>query len=108
MEYSEIVSKIENKEKLLSGDITGVQLIKLLRDKVVKDIMYKGIRYEINFIPITFAFTAIDITEEAYPKFCNAEGLITHFIHCYDAPAKCYVKISEEYFEIILDVLETP
>ena len=108
MDYVDIVTKIKNNEKLSSGDITGVQLINLVRNKVIKDIVYKGIRYEINFIPITFSFTAIDITEEAYPKFRDAEDLITRFINCYYTSTECYVKISEEYFEIVLDVLETP
>jgi hypothetical protein len=108
MDYVDIVTKIENKEPLSSNDVTGIQLMNLLRQKVIKDIVYKGTKYEINFVPITFAFTAITVTEETYPKFRDAEKLIEHFIHCYDAPTNCYIQLNNEYYKIILEVLETP
>lgn len=108
MDYVDIVAKIENKEHLSSSDVTGVQLMNLLREKVIKDIVYKGTRYEINFVPITFAFGAITVTDEIYSKFNDVVKLIEHFIHCYDAPTDCYIQLNNEYYKIILEVLETP
>ena len=107
MQYSEIVEKIRNHESLFSEDITGFQLIMLLQDREIKDFRYHGNRFEINFIPITYAFEVYILKEEELPTFRDGEKIIEHWVHCYDVKKAIYVQIENEYFEIILDLLES-
>ena len=107
MDYVDIVTKIENKEHLSSNDVTGVQLMNLLREKVIKDIVYKGTRYEINFIPITYSFDVIEINEETCATFIDATKMVEHWIHCYDVDKEIFIHFNNTYFMIILDILET-
>lgn len=107
MKYSEIVEKVRNHEGLSMTDVTGFQLIMLLRDKEVKDIVYFGNKFEVNFIPITYAFEPYILKEEELPRFRDGERILERWIHCYDAKKAIYVQIENEYFEVILDLLES-
>ena len=107
MKYSEIVEKVRNHEYLSITDITGFQLIMLLRDKEVKDIVYFGNKFEVNFIPITYAFEPSILKEEELPRFRDGERLLERWIHCYDAKKPIYIQIENDYFEVILDLLES-
>lgn len=107
MQYSEIVEKVRHHEHLSSKDITGFQLIMLLQDKEIKEIVYHGNKFEINFIPITYAFEPYILKEEELPTFRDGEKIIEHWVHCHDAKKAIYVQIENEYFEIILDLLES-
>lgn len=107
MQYSEIVEKVRKHERVFSKDITGFQLIMLLQDKEIKDIVYHGNRFEINFIPITYTFEPYILKEEDLPTFYDGEKMIEHWVHCYDIKKAIYVQIENEYFEIILDLLES-
>lgn len=107
MQYFEIVEKIRNHEKLSAKDINGFQLIMLLQDKEVKNISYHGNLFEINFIPITYAFEAYVLKEEEFPTFRDGEKIIEHWVHCYDVNKTIYIEIENEYFEVILELLES-
>ena len=107
MKYSEIVEKVRNHEGLSITNITGFQLIMLLRDKEVKDIVYFGNKFEVNFIPITYAFEPNILKEEELSSFRDGERIITRWIHCYDEKKPIYVQIENDYFEVILDLLES-
>lgn len=107
MQYSEIVEKIRNHECLSMKDISGFQLLMLIQDNEVKNISYHGNIFEINFIPITYAFEACVLKEEKLPTFNDGEKIIEHWIHCYDVNKSIYVQIEDEYFEIIIDLLES-
>ena len=107
MMYNEIVEKVRKSEHLSSKDITGFQLIMLLQDKELKDIVYYGNKFEINFIPITYAFEAHTLSDTELKTFDDGAKIIEHWIHCYDVKKPIYVQIENEYFEIILDLLES-
>ena len=107
MEYSEIVEKIHNKTPLHMTDITGYQLIKLLFDREVKNVCYQGNTFEINFVPITYAFTATPIIEECLPTFKDGERLITQWMECNKLDSSIYVEFNDNYFEIKLELLES-
>ena len=107
MEYGEIVDKIQKHEYVPVKNVTGMQLLSLVYDKILKDIKYYGTIYEINFIPITYTYEAINITEEEYPTFDEMSKLFEHWIHCYQVNKKIYIKIVDLYYEIVLDILET-
>lgn len=107
MQYFEIVEKVRNHEHLTSKDITGFQLIMLLQDKEIKDIVYHGNKFEINFIPITYTFEAYILSDTKLKTFNDAEKIIEHWIHCYDVKKSIYIQIEDEYFEVILDLLES-
>ena len=107
MQYSEIVKKIRNHENLSSKDITGFQLIMLLQDKEVKNIVYHGNKFEINFIPITYSFEPYILKEEELSTFRDGEKIIEHWVHCYGVKKAIYIQMEDEYFEVILDLLES-
>ena len=97
MQYYEIVEKVRNNERLPITEVSGFQLIMLMQDREVKNIGYHGNVFEVNFIPITYAFET----------FRAGEKIIEHWIHCYDVKKAIYVQIENEYFEVILDLLES-
>ena len=107
MQYFEIVEKIRNHEHFPITEISGFQLLMLIQDKEVKSIGYCGNIFEINFIPVTYAFEAYVLKEEELPTFHDGEKIIEHWVHCYDVKRAIYVQIENEYFEIILDLLES-
>lgn len=107
MKYSEIVEKVRNHEGLSITDVTGFQLLMLIQDKEVKTIDYYGNIFEINFIPITYAFEPYILKEEELSRFRDGERILEHWIHCYDAKKAIYVQIENKYFEVILDLLES-
>lgn len=107
MKYSEIVEKVRNHGCLSMTDVTGFQLLMLIRDKEIKTINHYGNIFEVNFIPITYAFEPYILKEEELSRFRDGERIITHWIHCYDVKKSIYVQIENEYFEVILDLLES-
>ena len=107
MEYSEIVEKVRHKTPLPMTDVTGYQLIKLLFDREVPNIRYQGNTFEVNFVPVTYAFTATPITEEYLPTFKDGERLITQWIECNKTDTPMYVMLNDDYFEIKLELLES-
>lgn len=107
MLYSEIVERVSKNLKIKSEDVTGVQLINLLYDKTIKQIKYHGVTYEVNFIPITYSFEATEINDEEVPTFDDANKIIEHWIHCYDANKEIFIHFNDFYFKVFLDILET-
>ena len=107
MQYSEIVKKIRDYGCLPINDVSGFQLLMLIQDNEIKNINYRGNIFEINFIPITYAFEPYVLKEEELPTFQDGEKIIEHWIHCYDVKKAIYVQIEDEYFEVILDLLES-
>lgn len=107
MKYSEIVEKMHNKKSIPAQDITGFQLIMLLRDKEVKTINYYDNIFEVNFIPITYAFEPYILKEEELLRYRDGERILERWIHCYDAKKAIYIQIENKYFEVILDLLES-
>ena len=84
MQYYEIVEKVRNNERLPITEVSGFQLIMLMQDREVKNIGYHGNVFEVNFIPITYAFEAYVLKEEELSTFRAGEKIIEHWIHCYD------------------------
>lgn len=107
MQYSEIVEKVRKHERLPITEVSGFQLLMLIQDKEVKNISYHGNVFEINFIPITFTWEPYILKEEELPTFRDGERIIEHWVHCYDVKKAIYVQIENEYFEVILDLLES-
>lgn len=108
MLYSEIVEKVRHCERLSMKDISGFQLLMLLKDRELKDVMYYGNTFEVNFIPITYTFEAYVLKEEELSSFRDGEEIIDHWIYCYKVNKSIYVQIEDEYFEIKLELLESP
>lgn len=107
MQYSEIVEKIRNHKHLSKEEVSGFQLLMLIQDNEIKNIRYHGNIFEINFIPITYAFEPYILKREELSTFRDGERIIEHWVHCYDVKKAIYVQIENEYFEIILDLLES-
>lgn len=107
MLYSEIVERVNTNQKIKSEDVTGVQLIHLLYDKTIKQIKYHKITYEVNFVPITYSFEPMEINDKAVPTFDDANKIIEHWIHCYDANKDIYIIFNENHYQVVLDILET-
>lgn len=107
MQYSEIIEKVRNHESFPVTELSGFQLLMLIRDKEIKSIKCNGNVFEINFIPITYAFDPYILKEEKLRLYRDGEKMIEHWIHCYDVKKAIYIQIENEYFEVILDILES-
>ena len=109
MEYDKIVEKMRKKERVMSREITGFQHFKLLRDRVIPDVKCENIIYEINFIPTPFSFNTIDLDEkEEDIGYFDALNIVATWIEKYEKKQSIYVKLEDIYYEIIIDILETP
>lgn len=107
MLYSEVVEKIRNNEKLMGSEISGKQLMMLLQDKEIKNISFKGKLYEVNFVPVTFAFEADDIDDVSCPNIGSLTKFFDKWVDNYEREQHNYIQMDGEYFELILDILET-
>ena len=108
MKYSEIVERLRNKTPVPASEITGLQLIMLLQDKEIKEISYHGNVFEINFIQITYTFApSYVLKEDELPTFLDGERLIRQWVHYYEEKKSLYIQIEDEYFEVVLDLLES-
>ena len=107
MQYFEIVEKLRNHEHLSTKEVSGFQLLMLIQDKEIKNIRYHGNIFEINFIPIISVLEPYILKEEELSTFRDGEKIIEHWVHCYDVNKAIYVQIENEYFEVILDLLES-
>lgn len=107
MKYSEIVEKVHKHEYLSTKEVSGFQLLMLIQDREIKTINYYSNIFEINFIPITYAFEPYILKEEELPTYWDGERILERWIHCYDEKKPIYVQIENDYFEVILDLLES-
>lgn len=108
MQYSEIVEKLRNKAPVPASEITGLQLIMLLQDKEIKNISYFGNVFEVNFIPIPYAFApSYVLKEDDLPTFLDGERIIKQWFSYYKEKKSFYIQIEDEYFEVVLDLLES-
>lgn len=106
MEYEELVRKIQDKEKVTFREITGVQLLMLLRDGIIKSINYFGTLYEMNFIPITYAYEPIEINDSNCATIGQAETIITKILKSV-MHEKVYLHLGDKYYHIIIEILES-
>lgn len=107
MMYSDIVTKLRNKETVYGSEVSGYQLIMLLQDREIKNVKLDNTLYEVNFNIITYSFSATDITEENCPTIRHAHKVIADWVNHYKSGLPSYIHMDNEYFEIIIDVLET-
>ena len=107
MKYSEVIEKVRRHEAIPRQDVSGFHLLLLMRDKEITNINYYGNVFEVNFIPIAYAFEAHVLKEEELSTVTDGEKIIEHWVHCYDVKKSIYVQIEDEYFEIKLELLES-
>jgi len=117
MDYIELVQKIRNKETINANEvkITGMQLIMLFQDREIKNVQMDDALYEINFIPMdvnadnaTLIWNPIiTINEKTCDTFRQACKIFSQFVEKYKKHERIFIHFEDEYFEVILEVLET-
>ena len=110
MNYSDIVNKLRNNEEINCSEVNGIQLIMLLQDREIKNIqMADGSIYEVNFIPAKYDEYTLyhELNEQNYPDFEAVANFFKWVVKGYKEGIKTFIKFEDEYFEIILDLLET-
>lgn len=107
MQYAEVVERIRKHKGVKASDITGMQMIMLLQDREIKTVIMHGNEYEIYFIPVTYAFEAIELSDVNCPTLYNAERFLEEWIERFENNKDIFVQIEDEFFQIIIDVLET-
>lgn len=111
MTLEEIKIKLENNERLFSSEITGVQLFMLLHDRIIKNLSYNSYVYQMHFIPVeeenTF-YSAYTINNVSCSNALQAQYLIGEFISDSKLGNAIFINLEGEYYEIILEVVESP
>ena len=115
MDYIELVQKLRNKETIdvSTVKVTGMQLIMLFQDREIKSVQMDNVVYEINFIPMDANNPAliwdpiITINEKTCDTFRQGCKILKQFVEKYKKHERIFVHFEDEYFEIILEVLET-
>lgn len=109
MTYGELIDKLKAKEHIKSREIPGTWFFYLLQDGAIKTVAYKGNSYEVNFIPSKPVSSGLFIIDD---KLCKTgfdamnmfetivRGIIDDGLHL-------FITLDEEYFEIILEKLES-
>ena len=108
MKYEEIAEKLKKKQMIMSSDVSGMQVFMLLHDRLVKNVKYHDELYEINFIPMEEPMdTTIRIDDKLYPKYRDVDKVFKLIIDLYKKDEPAYIDLDGEYYQIILDILET-
>lgn len=109
MEYCEIVNKIETGQEVECRDIGGMQLMHLFFDRVLKSFEYHQVLYEINFLPIEYNDSKIfhEINNDTCFDFTTATNFLEGFVNSFKNNVGIFIKFEDNYYEIVLDILET-
>ena len=116
MDYVELVQKIRNKETIDASavKITGMQLIMLFQDGEIKSFQMDDAVYEVNFIPVNADHHSdliwnpiITINEKTCETFRQGCRIFNQFVEKYKKHERIFIHFEDEYFEVILEVLET-
>ncbi len=106
MTYLEIVKRLEQKIEVRFSEVTGLQVLMLLRDKKIANFSYENNLYEINFIPTEDEHNYIQITNKNCSSFREVTRIINHCVVCYKANIPAYIMLEDEKFEVYVDILE--
>ena len=111
MNYSDIVNKLRNNERISCSEVNGIQLIMLLQDGEIKNIRMGDDYsvYEVNFVPTKYDEYTLyhELNEQNCFDFNAAANFIKGVVKSYKEGIRTFIKFEDEYFEIILDLLET-
>lgn len=109
MEYSEIVEKLKTGKTVECRDINGMQLMRLFFDRVLKSFEFGGVLYELNFIPVEYNSSKIfhELNEDNCFNFSAATNFIQGFVNSFKNNVDIFIKFENEYYKIVLDILET-
>lgn len=107
--YEELATKLRNKEIVLLSDATLTQMFKLIHDKLIQYVVFKGTTYEITFLPVDECDSGceyISLNENSYleTQFFPFVGLILKKL---DAENNVYLNLEDELFIIHIEILET-
>ena len=102
LSYEKIIEKLNNKECVLSSDVTTEQLLMLYHDRYMKVVRYKHTLYELNLVPI-------ENNEYKYLAYDKADCLsfLETIVKMLVEGQLVYILIQGEPFQIELEVLET-
>lgn len=109
MEYSEIVEKIKAGKTVECRDISGMQLMHLFLDRVLKSFEYRQVLYELNFLPIEYNDSKLfhKINDDTCFNFAAATNFLEGFVNSFNNNVGIFIKFEDNYYEIVLDILET-
>lgn len=108
MTYNEIITKVHMGQRVYLKDVSGIQFMQLLHDKIIKQIQYDDDVYEINFVPIEeHLANCIYVNDRTYPIGSDTPDIIRKLMRCYKAHEPISMDLDDECFQIIVEVLET-
>lgn len=113
MTLDELKTRIQNGERIPITIVPGAQIFMLLRDRIIETINYKSYIYEMNFVPAhedinILRYTAYHITEESCPDVDSFKRWFKSFITSTETNDTIFINLEGEYYEIILEVVESP
>ena len=114
MTLDELKTRIQNGERVPANIVSGIQIFMLLRDKIIETIKYNSYLYEMNFVPAhedinILRHIAYHITEESYPDVDSFNIWFKSFITFgTETNDTIFINLEGEYYEIILEVVESP
>lgn len=100
--YEKIIEKLNNKECVLSSDVTTEQLLMLYHDRYMKVVRYNYTLYELNLVPIEdnkYKYLTYDKTD----CLSFLETIVRMLIE----GKLVYILIQGEPFQVELEILET-
>ena len=106
--YNEIAAKVKAGKKISSIGIPGYYFFMLFHDRLIKQLFYKGVTYEMNFIPVDdVPDRCIVINDKTCRDFEVFVTMTTNMLEHYSEGLSVGIQLEDEYFQIIFEVLET-
>lgn len=108
MTYGECCEKIRNGEKVTIRDITPIWILYLFQDRELKNIQIGNKLYEINFINSDVSIGVLFFANNnTCTKMSDAFKLIRNIISNIESGNRVTLCLDDEYFEIIVELLES-
>lgn len=108
MTYGECCERLRKQEKIMTSDIPAIWFFYLLQDREIKNIQLDSKLYEINFISRdTSIGTLVLVNDQNCTQWHDLHRFITNIIHNIESGNRVTLCLDDEYFEIILELLES-
>lgn len=106
LDYNEIKRRLENKESVMTKEVTGTNLFRMIRDKYIKFLTTRDAKYEMILIEVNYPWEdeVEELNKEKYIDYNSGLELVENFTKTYD---NHFILLDDKYYEFITDVLET-
>ena len=108
MTYTEIVDTLRHGQNIKSGNISGLWLIYLFQDGIIKGIRYIDKDYKVIFTPYESVSNFFTVNAETCKTFDDGQEVLrTAVRQIVKYKKRFFINLEDEYFEITLEEIKS-